>query len=104
MTIRNAKRQGSTLRWSVSDFDHWPHKRVGDADCQGVACFFRWRDGRWRGGKFDWIRAGGQSSKTLENVYHGCNGHTVPADGEVVGWMLVSVDGKRRSNLIEGTW
>jgi hypothetical protein len=56
------------------------------------------------GGKFDWIRAGGQATKGLENVRSGYGGHTIPAPGERVTFRWVSTDGKRRSNDAEATW
>ena len=56
------------------------------------------------GGKFDWIRKGGQASKGLENIHDGYGGHTVPAAGERVTFRWVSIDGAKRSNDAEATW
>ena len=78
----------------------WPQKLV-KVWCDAEVHMYR-ADGS--GGKFDWIRAGGQASKGLENVRNGYNGHTVPAGGERVKFRWVSVDGKKRSNDAEAVW
>jgi hypothetical protein len=78
----------------------WPQKLV-KVWCDAEVHMYR-ADGS--GGKFDWIRAGGQASKGLENVRNGYNGHTLPAGGERVTFRWVSVDGKRRSNDAEAVW
>jgi len=70
------------------------------------------KDGKLVGGKFDWARTNGQSvkliaegiDKTIENVHHGYQGHTMPARGTRCYLMLVSVDGRLRTNLIELNW
>ena len=78
----------------------WPQKLV-KVWCDAEVHMYR-ADGS--GGKFDWIRAGGQASKGLENVRNGYNGHTLPAGGERVTFRWVSVDGKKRSNDAEAVW
>ena len=85
--------------WAPRDYG-WPSKVV-KVSVNATVHMYR-ADGS--GGKFDWIRTGGQSQKGLENIHHGYGGHTVPASGERVTFRWVSVDGNRRSNDAEAIW
>jgi len=67
-----------------------------------LGCFFVWDGSAWRGGKFDWIRTGGQSRKTLENIHDGYNGLDAPSSGTKCAFAWT--DGKTRSNLAITTW
>lgn len=98
--INSASTDGNTLYTNYEPYS-WPRSSDGlDAIC----CLFYERGGRMVGGKFDWWRVGGQSSKTLENVKHGYNGHSMPARGSLVYTMIASIDGKQRSNIALVTW
>ena len=81
----------------------WP-VRNGEVALDAIACLFYERDGGVTGGKFDWIRKGGQPVKGLENVMFGYHGHVMPAKGAKAWVCWVSVDGKQRSNLAEVAW
>lgn len=70
----------------------------------GLAHFFVWNGSGWSGGKFDWIRQGGQSTKLLENVRNGYNGLSAPPSGTRCAFAWTSSDGKQRSNLAYTTW
>jgi len=70
----------------------------------GLGHFFWWNGTTWQGGKFDWIRAGGQSVKGLVNIREGYNGLSVPASGTAVAFAWTSADGSQRSNLARTTW
>jgi hypothetical protein len=56
------------------------------------------------GGKFDWWRVGGQREKGLENVHSGYGGHTGLIPGAECWEMIVSTDGKLRSNVRKVEW
>jgi len=81
----------------------WPIKIV-KVPCDAQCCIFYYRDGQIIGGKFDWHRTGGQPVKTLENLHHGYNGHTMPQRGGYVWTMNASVDGKWRTNIKAVSW
>lgn len=81
----------------------WPSATV-KTRVDAVCCLFYERGGRIVGGKFDWWRAGGQGTKGLENVHNGYNGHSFPARGSRVYTMIVSVDGRQRSNIQACSW
>ena len=72
----------------------------------GVACLFvRKENGKWVGGKFDWISSS-RRSRDFANVYGGYDGWSlagVPSPC-AAAFVIVSPDGKRRSNVITGTW
>jgi hypothetical protein len=70
----------------------------------GLGHFFVWTGTGWKGGKFDWIRAPGQSTKLTENIRGGYNGLSEPASGTAVAFAWTSADGKQRSNLAKTTW
>ena len=81
----------------------WPSQMQG-VSVDAVACFFAWNGTGFEGGKFEWIRSGGQSSKSLGNIMEGYGGLKAPAKGTRVAFAWVSVDGKRRTNLAETVW
>lgn len=68
------------------------------------ACLFYREGGKIRGGKFDWFRTGGQPEKTLKNVRDGYGGHRMPAPGTDTWMLIVSIDGKQRTNTKKVTW
>jgi hypothetical protein len=90
------------FEWDPRNYG-WPSTTV-KVEVDAVVEMYR-ADGR--GGKFDWIRKGGQGVKGLENVHNGYGCWKVvglPAPGETVRFRWVSVDGKRRSNDAEAIW
>lgn len=70
----------------------------------GLAHFFWWNGSTWQGGKFDWIRRGGQSVKLTENIRGGYNNLRVPRSGTPVAFAWTSADGRQRSNLAKTRW
>ena len=83
----------------------WPPKDVSGVTCDAIVCMFvKQSDGRWRGGKFDWIRKGGQTLKLLENIHSGYGGHVVPASGTDIAFMFIAVNGSRRSTAAFTKW
>ena len=99
--INSASTDGNTL---YTDYEPYSWPRSSDGGVDAICCLFYERGGKMVGGKFDWWRVGGQSSKTLENVKGGYNGHSMPAYGSAVYTMIASVDGKQRSNIALVTW
>ena len=71
-----------------------------------IACFFVQRgDGRWVGGKFDFISTS-RTSRGFENIYDGYGGWSLSGVPNPCpcAFVIVSTDGKRRTNVIAGTW
>ena len=66
-----------------------------------LACLFVLIDGRWRGGKFDWISTS-RTSRDFKNVKDGYNGWDKDAIGKAskFAFVIVSSDGKKRTNVI----
>ena len=72
----------------------------------GVACLFVQKtNGQWVGGKFDWISSS-RRSRGFENVFGGYAGWSLEGVPNpcAAAFVIVSPDGKRRSNVIAGTW
>ena len=105
VTIGNLKMKsdGMSFKW-VKDLSAWGISN--DDASQALACLFVMNmNGEWVGGKFDWISSS-RSTRDFKNIY-----------GEYEGWSLedvpnpcpaafvvVSKDGKKRSNVIADIW
>jgi hypothetical protein len=104
---RTATITGATVGRNVISTSYqpysWPRTTV-KVSVDAICCLFYERGGQIVGGKFDWWRTGGQGSKGLENVHHGYNGHSMPSSGTPTYTMIVSVDGRQRSNIQRCTW
>ena len=87
----------------VKDLSAWGYS---SGALGGIACLFvRKENGQWVGGKFDWISSS-RRSRGFENVragYEGWNLAGVPNPCQAA-FVIVSPDGKRRSNVLAGTW
>ncbi len=75
-------------------------------DAGALACFFVQKSsGEWVGGKFDWISSS-RTSRDLKHCTGGYGGWNLagvpnPANAAVV---IMTADGKRRSNVLSGVW
>ena len=87
----------------VKDLSAWGYS---SGALGGVACLFVQKEnGQWVGGKFDWISSS-RRSRDFANVYGGYEGWSlagVPSPCQAA-FVIVSPDGKRRSNVIVGSW
>lgn len=87
----------------VKDLSAWGYS---NSALGGIACLFVQKEnGSWVGGKFDWISSSRRSRDFL-NVYSGYAGWSldgVPSPCQAA-FVIVSPDGKRRSNVIIGSW
>lgn len=99
--LNSATISGDRISISYEPYS-WPLN--DDGGCDAIACFFYRKGEGITGGKFDWIRKGGQKVKGLENVKGGYGGHEMPARGTDAWLMWVSVDGKQRSNFLPVAW
>jgi len=101
--INSASMNNKNINTSYNSYN-WPTTVVGTVTCDAICCLFYEEfkaDGTVSivGGKFDWFRKGGQASKTLVNVHDGYQGHVFPEAKAKVWTMIVSIDGKQRSNI-----
>lgn len=67
-----------------------------------LACLFCKIDGKWKGGKFDWISTS-RTTRDFKNISSGYNGWDKNAISKATAYrfVIVSRDGKRRTNVIE---
>ena len=93
----------------VSNLRAWGY--TDNSDAPALACFFVKRsDGTWVGGKMDWIGTS-RTSRDFHNLYPGRDGKGyggwtlsgVPNPCECA-FLILTADGKRRSNVIATTW
>lgn len=116
VTIAGLALRGRTLSFRyVVDLAVWrdlsPRYAVA-SDTPALACLFvKNNAGRWVGGKFDWIGSS-RNTRPLGNVadpgpngkaYGGWTLAGVPNPCECA-FVIVSSDGKRRSNVLYATW
>lgn len=100
--IKNLKIRGDGMSysWESGGCEKLGAKDRSDAG-NTLACLFCKNDGRWRGGKFDWISTS-RTSRSFENINGGYNGWDPSAisKAEKYAFVIVSKDGKRRTNVI----
>ena len=120
--ILSARTNGKTIYTDYEPYGGagWP-VMFGDSPkpCDAIAClFYRNAEGRVVGGKFDWWKIGGALVKGLENIHPrevvqpdgsvvtepGYGGHTGLIPGAECWEMIVSTDGKLRSNAKRVVW
>ena len=101
--LKSVSVKGGKISFSYNSYS-WPSKVV-EVEVDAVACFFiKQADGSWKGGKFDWIRKGGQGTKGTENITGGYGGHVAPPSGTDCAFVWGSIDGKRQSNPVFCKW
>ena len=85
------------------DLSAWGRSKTQTSD---FACFFVQRsDGKWVGGKFDWISTS-RTTRGFENIYGRYKGWSLSGVPNPcnAAFLILNHDGKRRSNVIRGTW
>lgn len=100
--IKNLKVRGDTLTysWKSGGCENLGASSKTDAGAT-LACLFCCIDGKWKGGKFDWISTS-RTSRNLENVFGGYNGWDKNATMKAAefAFVIVSKDGGRRTNVV----
>ena len=94
-------RDGLSFRWVKGGCETLGATDREDYD-HTVACVF-YRDGsKWVGGKFDWVSTS-RTYRDFENVHCGYGGWNADAffGAKRHGFVIVSADGRKRSNFIE---
>lgn len=96
LSLRNGNRV--YYKWDVG-LGAWG---LAHTDPGAICAVFFERDGVWAGGKFDWVSTS-RSDRELKHVTSYNNwpqsGITLPWNGRVA-FVVVSADGKRRSNVV----
>ncbi len=88
-----------TYKWVAGGCEKLGATSREDAGHTICALFVR-NGGRWKGGKFDWISTS-RTSRDLKNIKSGYNGWPRDAvdKAEAFAFVIVSEDGKKRSNV-----
>ena len=93
---------GLSYNWVGPNLSAWG---LGHTDAGALACLFvRRSDGSWIGGKFDWISSS-RTTRDFRNLggYNGWSLTGVPNPTQAA-FVIVSADGRRRSNVITADW
>lgn len=94
----SVKSNGLSFKYDV-DLRGWGYAS-GDAG-GALACLFCRIDGKWRGGKIDWISSS-RNTRDFKNPRSGYNGWkaTDLDNADAFAFVIVAKDQKRRSNII----
>jgi hypothetical protein len=101
-SLRMDGMSGLSYRWAGPDLSAWG---LGHTDAGALACLFvRRSDGSWIGGKFDWISSS-RTTRDFRNLggYGGWTLTGIPNPTQAA-FVIVSADGRRRSNVIIAEW
>ncbi len=90
---------GLSYKWAKGGCEKLGASSSTDAAC--LACLFCKIDGRWKGGKFDWISTS-RLTRGFENITDGYNGWQKDAVSKATeyAFVIVSKDGGKRTNVI----
>ena len=93
-------RDSLSFKWESGLPSDWKKGDTGKGPMV-LSCAFYLADGRWIGGKFDWIDTA-RSSRPLENIRTGYGGWNAAAWDAAPrrAFCILSADGRMRSNLI----
>lgn len=92
---------GLSYRWAQGGCEALGAADRGDHSRTLACLFVRGADGAWRGGKIDWISTG-RTTRDFENVRSGYGGWPKDAieTAKAYAFVIVSMDGRRRTNVI----
>lgn len=95
----SVKSSGMTYKWMQGGCENLGAKSKEDAAC--LACLFCLIGGSWVGGKFDWISTS-RLSRDFKNISDGYCGwdRQAVSKADKFAFVIVSKDGKRRTNVI----
>ena len=94
-------RDSLSFKWETGIPSDWRRGDTGKGPMVLSCAFCQASDGRWIGGKFDWIDTA-RSSRPLENIRTGYGGWNAAAWDAAPrrAFCILSADGRMRSNLI----
>ena len=95
------KSNGLSYRWVAGGCENLGASDRTDASAT-LACLFCLIGGKWQGGKFDWISTS-RTTRDFHNIatgYHGWDSCAIDK-AEAYRFVIVSKDGRRRTNVIE---
>ena len=101
-SLRMNGMSGLSYRWAGPNLSAWG---LSHTDAAALACLFvRRADGSWVGGKFDWISSS-RTTRDFKNLggYQGWTLAGIPNPCKAA-FVIVSADGRRRSNVITADW
>jgi hypothetical protein len=94
---------GTNFTYKQSGTSGWKFWNDGGKKLNSYACFFVFRDGKWRGGKFD-ACSPDRNWRDVKNIYGKYTGGIVPVPGEIVRVCLCGNNFTERTNAPATTW
>ena len=90
---------GMSYSWKSGGCENLGASSATDASC--IAALFCYSGGKWVGGKFDWVSTS-RRTRDFKNIHDSYNGWspTVFKNASAYAFVIVSKDGKSRSNVI----
>lgn len=91
---------GLSFKWASGGCEQLGASSASDYS-QTLACLFCHINGKWRGGKLDWISTS-RKSRSFDNIFGGYHGWPRNAvhEADRFAFVIVGRDGKRRTNVI----
>ena len=104
-TLTSATITTSTISYQPCAPSSWATIKDGRTGktLQARVCFFCGINGKLIGGFYEWAKPN-DTSRSTHNLHNGYHGHVMPLHGTSSHIMLVSVDGKYRTNMIQLEW
>lgn len=103
-SLTGLKIDSKKISYSLSKgTESWEPHNAAQKNCNQYSCFFVLRDGRYRGGKFDWSTYS-RKTRELKNIRGGYTGGIVPRAGERVWFCFMDLNGKKRTNCQSAIW
>lgn len=98
--LSNLRIYRDKITFTLDNIGDWPETGPHPT-LHGVMCAAIYRDGKWRGGKFDHLRA-----TTTVRDFNNIGGYLViqPKSGEAIRFWALSYDGTQASNVVEVNW
>lgn len=94
--------KGLSYKWVENDLGVWG---LAKTDASARTCVFYKKDGKWHGGFYEWISTS-RTTREWSNIkgkYKGWNWADIP-NGSEAAFVIISKDGKKRTNVLKGTW
>ena len=101
--MNNLKFDGTNFTYLQSGTSGWKFWNDGGKKLNSYACFFVFRDGKWRGGKFD-ACSPDRNWRDVKNIYGKDTGGIIPKNGEVVRVCLCGNNFTERTNAPATVW
>lgn len=91
-----------SYNWVDKNMSIWGYAYT---QADGRTCVFYKKNGKWHGGFFEWISSSRKTRdfKNIKTKYKGWDWNDIPNGSDAV-LVIISRDGKKRTNTLKGKW